>query len=43
MHDESDFVLYGAASLRTGSLTPAGAKISIGRHIYGMTIRSFNE
>jgi AP-2 complex subunit alpha len=28
--DESEFVLYGAASLRTGSTTPTGEKISVG-------------
>jgi hypothetical protein len=28
--DESEFVLYGAASLRTGSLTPTGEKINVG-------------
>lgn len=30
MPDESEYVLYGASSLRTGSLTPAGEKISVG-------------
>jgi hypothetical protein len=28
--DESEFVLYGASTLRTGATTPAGEKISIG-------------
>lgn len=28
--DSSDFIIYGASSLRTGSLSPAGEKISIG-------------
>ena len=27
---ESEFVIHGAASLRTGTLTPTGEKISIG-------------
>ena len=27
---ESDFVIHGAASLRTGAVTPTGEKISIG-------------
>ena len=27
---ESEFVVHGAASLRTGALTPTGEKISIG-------------
>ena len=30
MPDSSDFVLYGTSQLRTGALTPAGEKISIG-------------
>jgi len=30
MPDESEYVLYGAASLRTGALTSAGEKISVG-------------
>lgn len=30
MPDESEFVIYGAGSLRTGSLTPTGEKISVG-------------
>jgi hypothetical protein len=28
--DESEYVLYGAASLRTGALAPSGEKISVG-------------
>ena len=30
MPDESEYVLYGAASLRTGALAPGGEKISVG-------------
>ena len=30
MPDESEYVLYGAASLRTGALTASGEKISVG-------------
>jgi len=30
MPDESEFVIYGAGSLRTGSTTPTGEKISVG-------------
>ena len=30
MPDESEYVLYGASSLRTSALTPTGEKITVG-------------
>jgi hypothetical protein len=30
MPDESDFVVYGAASMKTGAMSPTGDKISLG-------------
>jgi hypothetical protein len=30
LEDESEYVIYGAASLRTGALTSAGEKITVG-------------